>query len=86
MCSLTMYIIAHSHAHHQINPGCMKSTVKPPVSAMKDQFKDREGLDNSKTIDKTMFRKKVGGLEYIMTCLIERMFIDEFIHPPEPCS
>ena len=43
----------------QINPGCMRSTIKAPISAMKDQFKTRDGLDNSATIDKTQHRKKV---------------------------
>ena len=43
----------------QINPGCMRSTIKAPVSAMKDQFRTRDGLDNSATIDKTQHRKKV---------------------------
>ena len=43
----------------KINPGCMRSTISVPSSAMKDHFKMRDGLDNSAVIDKATFRKKV---------------------------
>ena len=49
----------------KINPGCMRSTISVPHSAMKDQFQMRDGLDNSAVIDKSQFRKKVRWLSHL---------------------